>query len=140
MENKEYLVTWKIDITGENPIQAAIEALETMRDEHSEAVFFHVTDKSTQETVEIDLLEYEKQCCTCESFFYEPTENNECPKCGSGNWVEGCIDEPTKCCPVCNSNDTGTPKGKKVDFDRNCALWECKQCGAVDDIDEFKRK
>ena len=33
------------------------------------------------------------QCGSCEQFFNE-LQNNCCPWCGSGNWVEGCIDEP----------------------------------------------
>ena len=33
------------------------------------------------------------QCGSCEEFFDEP-ENGFCPNCGSGNWVEGCIDDP----------------------------------------------
>jgi len=34
------------------------------------------------------------QCCTCETVFTKPDEDNTCPNCGSGNWVEGYIDEP----------------------------------------------
>lgn len=32
------------------------------------------------------------QCGSCERYFDELIDN-ECPHCGSGNWVEGCIDE-----------------------------------------------
>jgi len=32
----------------------------------------------------------EKQCGSCESFFYK---GSECPFCYSGNWVFGCIDD-----------------------------------------------
>ncbi len=33
------------------------------------------------------------QCCTCEKFFDILPEDKTCPHCGSGNWVEGCIDD-----------------------------------------------
>jgi len=33
------------------------------------------------------------QCGSCEQFFDE-LENGSCPHCGSGNFVEGCIDGP----------------------------------------------
>jgi hypothetical protein len=33
------------------------------------------------------------QCGSCEDFFDE-LRKNSCPYCGSGNFVEGCIDEP----------------------------------------------
>lgn len=33
------------------------------------------------------------QCGSCEQVFHELTESRECPHCGSGNWVEGYIDE-----------------------------------------------
>lgn len=32
-----------------------------------------------------------KQCGSCEKIFYK---GNECPYCGSGNWVFGYIDDP----------------------------------------------
>lgn len=35
------------------------------------------------------------QCGSCEQFFAAPDENNECPHCGSGNWVKGPIDGTT---------------------------------------------
>ena len=34
------------------------------------------------------------QCGSCDQFFDEPFEGKNCPNCGSGNWVVGCIDEP----------------------------------------------
>lgn len=33
------------------------------------------------------------QCCTCENYFEKLTGDRCCPKCGSGNWVHGYIDE-----------------------------------------------
>jgi len=33
------------------------------------------------------------QCGSCEQFFDEP-DGGACPNCGSGNFVEGCIDDP----------------------------------------------
>ena len=35
------------------------------------------------------------QCGSCEQFFNE-LKNSECPHCGSGNWIEGCIDDAEK--------------------------------------------
>ena len=32
-------------------------------------------------------------CGSCEQFFNE-LKDGDCPYCGSGNWVFGCIDEP----------------------------------------------
>jgi Zn finger protein HypA/HybF involved in hydrogenase expression len=35
------------------------------------------------------------QCCTCEIiFFKEDTVDKNCPRCGSGDWVIGYIDQP----------------------------------------------
>ncbi len=36
------------------------------------------------------------QCGSCDSEFTELKENC-CPDCGSGNWVQGCIDYPMSC-------------------------------------------
>jgi Zn finger protein HypA/HybF involved in hydrogenase expression len=33
------------------------------------------------------------QCGSCEEISDSPDENNECPKCHSGNWVYGYIDD-----------------------------------------------
>jgi rRNA maturation endonuclease Nob1 len=41
------------------------------------------------------------QCGSCDEFFEEPTPMGNCPNCGSGNWVRGCIDEPE---PIENSD------------------------------------
>jgi len=41
----------------------------------------------------IRLPQEEYQCGSCEKYFTEP-KDGECPHCGSGNWVKGCIDEP----------------------------------------------
>lgn len=32
------------------------------------------------------------QCGSCENEFKKPNKDNECPHCGSGNYVEGTID------------------------------------------------
>jgi len=34
------------------------------------------------------------QCGSCEQEFHEPNSEKQCPHCGSGNWVEGHIDDP----------------------------------------------
>ncbi len=39
------------------------------------------------------------QCGSCEQMFDKPTDGS-CPNCGSGNFIEGYIDEPTKPAPV----------------------------------------
>lgn len=36
------------------------------------------------------------QCCSCEAFFNTPTDDDQCPHCFSGNWIEGAIDDPAK--------------------------------------------
>ena len=33
------------------------------------------------------------QCCSCEAFFNIPNDDDQCPHCFSGNWVEGAIDD-----------------------------------------------
>ena len=33
------------------------------------------------------------QCASCECYFNK-TDQGDCPYCGSGNFVKGCIDEP----------------------------------------------
>jgi ribosomal protein S27AE len=35
-----------------------------------------------------------KQCGTCEEIFTNPTADRTCPNCGSGDWVNGYLDEP----------------------------------------------
>jgi len=39
-----------------------------------------------------DITDGKYQCCSCECFFDEP-DDGDCPFCGSGNFVEGCIDD-----------------------------------------------
>lgn len=52
---KEYRITWEIDIDANSPLEAAKKALAVMRDSHSTATFFKVTDNETNETSDIDL-------------------------------------------------------------------------------------
>lgn len=40
-----------------------------------------------------DITDGKYQCGSCECYFDEP-DDGDCPYCGSGNFVEGCIDEP----------------------------------------------
>lgn len=54
--SQSYIVQWEIDISADNPEDAAREALEIMRDPHSEALFFKIIDNSGHLT-DIDLLE-----------------------------------------------------------------------------------
>jgi len=57
-EEKEFTVTWTIEMTAEDVEQAAIEALQMMRDPNSEATFFDVTQngepKQKTETVWVE--------------------------------------------------------------------------------------
>ena len=53
----EYLVKWKIDIDTIDPVEAAKEARKIQLDTKSIASVFEVTDKRTNKTFEIDLLE-----------------------------------------------------------------------------------
>ena len=57
-EEKEFTVTWTIEMTAEDAEQAAIEALQMMRDPNSEATFFDVTQngepKQKTETVWVE--------------------------------------------------------------------------------------
>tara|TARA_R110002020_G_scaffold206040_1_gene411049 strand:+ start:1921 stop:2253 length:333 start_codon:yes stop_codon:yes gene_type:complete len=42
-------------------------------------------------------IEGEYQCGSCENFFSTHADDgygDECPHCGSGNWVKGAIDDP----------------------------------------------
>jgi hypothetical protein len=53
----EYRVSWIIDLTADNPVDAAKQAQEIMRDPDSIATVFHVAeaDQPIEEGVEIDL-------------------------------------------------------------------------------------
>ncbi len=53
----EYKVTWIIDIDAETPEDAAAEALNIQRDVESQALFFRVLNKDTDEEVGIDLID-----------------------------------------------------------------------------------
>lgn len=39
-----------------------------------------------------DAADGDYQCGSCESFFNAPNDDDQCPHCFSGNWVEGSID------------------------------------------------
>ena len=51
-EQKEYLVTWKIEIYADSAEEAAREALEIQRDQESIANVFTVSDGETEETID----------------------------------------------------------------------------------------
>lgn len=53
----EFKVTWDIEVNADNPEEAAEEALEIMRDIHSEALAFEVVEQGSDEYHYIDLLE-----------------------------------------------------------------------------------
>jgi hypothetical protein len=85
-----------------------------------------------------DITDGKYQCGSCECYFNELDEQ-ECPFCGSGNFVEGCIDEPEpntedkKCfnhCPKCDATDPDIEWHEK-DWSGDAA-WQnatCKKCG-----------
>jgi hypothetical protein len=50
----EFRVKWEIDVDGNDPIDAALEALEIMRDPKSIGLVFHLRDKSNKRH-EVDL-------------------------------------------------------------------------------------
>ncbi len=54
----EYRVIWEIDVEADNPYDAAIEALKIQRDVESEALYFSVTERKSNTTTEIDILNY----------------------------------------------------------------------------------
>jgi len=75
------------------------------------------------------------QCGSCENYFAK-SDDGDCPYCGGGNWVEGCIDDPgtpKKCfnhCPKCNATDPDIEWGDK-DWGGKQA-WQsatCLKCG-----------
>jgi rubrerythrin len=58
---------------------------------------YFITEEDVPEDVEFtveleDLTDGKYQCGSCEQHFDEP-EDGSCPHCGSGNFVEGCIDD-----------------------------------------------
>lgn len=55
MENKEYRVTWEIDLWARSPKDAAQTALDIMRDPESTATVFNVTNAQGY-TVSVDLV------------------------------------------------------------------------------------
>jgi hypothetical protein len=66
----QYLVTWRIDIEADTPVEAAIHAVTIQRRPDSTAVVFEVTDKATRARVRVDL---------------EPAD--DCPTCDNRRWL-----------------------------------------------------
>lgn len=54
--NKQYRVVWEIDITAQNPEQAAKEAVSIQRDPYSEALAFYVEGDGGDDSHFIDLM------------------------------------------------------------------------------------
>ena len=79
-----------------------------------------------------DITEGKYQCGSCECYFEAP-DDESCPFCGSGNYVEGCIDEGKKCfnhCPKCDATDPNIDWGVKEWLDEQAyQSAECKKCG-----------
>ena len=105
----EYKIVWRIDLEGKTPLEVAKEALKIQQDKGSEANVFEVTDENGN-TVQVDLMD--------ES-------------------VTPIKPEQKRSCPICGSENVGTPKGKKVNFKKSTTLMECFECGCVSDQSLF---
>ena len=55
--NKQYRVVWEIEITAQNPEQAAKEAVRIQRDPHSEALAFYVEGNGWTDSTFVDLMD-----------------------------------------------------------------------------------
>jgi predicted GNAT superfamily acetyltransferase len=58
MRTDRYLVSWKIDIDADSPIEAAIEARRIQQDVDSQADHFEVYDQITGVTTEVNVMEW----------------------------------------------------------------------------------
>ena len=67
--------------------------VEKMDQDWSKAVWELVQDIKTVDNKTIKVWQAILQCCACENYFDEPTEDYLCPICKSDNWVHGYIDE-----------------------------------------------
>ncbi len=54
---KSYFITWEIEVTAKDPIDAARIAFEMQQDPDTLATCFKVTEQDGEETITIDLLE-----------------------------------------------------------------------------------
>ena len=63
---------------------------------HVNRLGYIITEEEFDDDIEVlldaDMYEGKYQCGSCEYYFDEPVDNC-CPHCGSGDYVEGCIDE-----------------------------------------------
>jgi hypothetical protein len=85
-----------------------------------------------------DCTDNKYHCGSCENYFAEP-DDGDCPYCGGGNFVEGCIDEPEpntedkKCynhCPKCNATDPDIEWDEKNWHDESASQnATCLKCG-----------
>lgn len=81
-EFEEYLVTWDIEITAENPIEAARQALAVQRDPSSMATVFHVNgERIDLDAIEDDLAIIRKAGMNEEDEEDDVTET--CSECGA---------------------------------------------------------
>jgi hypothetical protein len=72
----DYLVTWEIEISADNPVLAAQEALEIQRGTESSAVVFEVADEHGEIT-RVDL-----EDCDCEVSLRGAEHDSNCPLAG----------------------------------------------------------
>ena len=86
-EFEEYLVTWDIEITAENPIEAARQALAVQRNPDSMATVFHVNgERIDLDAIEDDLAIIRKAGMNEDEEDEEDEEDDEaetCSDCGA---------------------------------------------------------
>ena len=77
-----------------------IDDIEGILAEYKEKEIFALKDDNMDEVVKFaiivetfDVTDGKYQCGSCECYFDKP-DDGDCPFCGSGNFVEGDIDEP----------------------------------------------
>jgi len=81
-----YLVTWEIDVTARNPVEAAIKALQIQKDWQSRAKVFdvHFGDEEIGETTRVDLDDTKLKLSLCD-------------ECGAKDADVGCPDGAQIC-------------------------------------------
>lgn len=83
-----------VDLDDDNAIDEC-ELIENWLTENTDHHLSNCSWMSRDEEIEVfeeNMEEARYQCGSCEQTFSEPYDGR-CPHCGSGNWVDGCIDE-----------------------------------------------
>jgi len=141
LKNKDNTKEWSEQWVDSNTSE--IDELNALLDEYSikeQAAIdsLKMETKVTQALVDqvCDITDGKYQCGSCECFFNKLDEQ-ECPFCGSGNWVEGGIDgsniEDKECCNHCPKCDATDPDIEWLEKDWSGeAAWQnakCLKCG-----------